>query len=570
MCLQTIVFRLLASSEEQLEYTHAAENDVSTREREEWNETVILTLNGTSKLLAEYLQIISKDASFESSWSKLLGLYRKLLSLNITDISTATFKSLRLILSVANREEEITLADSCLADAWDLWSKSLPESKEQDTNVKDDNQKYLLSYISTLQEVYRLTQHNITAEKIGELLSALQKTVRMATIGTYYSDIEHLTPLQTQVLEAFKNIRTDIDGVPAMIISEISKLIGLAFEDRAGQTQKATYIALSKAAMALSETLISTHHSDHNIYNSGAVASLLKAYSIPIVLKYGFETVTKSTSPWRQATLSALVVLRSILPVLIQEELDEDVTKTIWSLIVKIANGITTADLSELPPTTDIAGDEEFDITSFNQLRDLIIPSLGSPSIPDKTRRYFTESLFHQSLIHTPSPSELPQVDQELLANLYKIRRGRTDRLIPTLRQKMSYICFNELTSLVSLQSSTPAQIKLAQAAAPYLILRAGVTLQMYIADQPLRGKMPQPHSQRKELLYILRKLVELKCEPDAIPDAPGVDSENRKHLHRLYPLVAKAVRVAALDQVMLELLGRVLDEVGMEFGIGA
>jgi hypothetical protein len=61
-----------------------------------------------------------------------------------------------------------------------------------------------------------------------------------------------------------------------------------------------------------------------------------------------------------------------------------------------------------------------------------------------------------------------------------------------------------------------------------------------------------------------------LKCEPDAIPDAPGVESEGKKHLHRLYPLIAKAVRIASRDKEVLEWIGRALDEVGMEFGVGA
>jgi hypothetical protein len=132
----------------------------------------------------------------------------------------------------------------------------------------------------------------------------------------------------------------------------------------------------------------------------------------------------------------------------------------------------------------------------------------------------------------------------------------------------MSYICLSTLISLVSVHSSTPAEIKLAQAAAPYLILRAGLTLRAYIADQPLRGRMPQPLTQRRELLFVLRELVELRCEPEAIPDAPGVESEGKKHLHRLYPLLVKAVRAAARDQEVLEWIGRALDEVGMEFGV--
>ena len=571
LCLQTIIFPLLASSKDQLEFANDNESDVSAKEREDWNETVILTLNGTSKLLAEYLQVISKDPTFEDSWQRLLNLYGKLLHLGVADISTATLKSLQLILSVANRDGIMTLRDTSITDAWLLWSNSLPEVQEQEGDTKSDNQKYLLSYVSTLKEVYRLTQHNITADQIETLLAALQTTVRKANAATYTSDVENLTQLQTQVLEMFRIIRTDIAGVPAAIITQVSQVIELAFEDCTGANrQRPTYIAMSKAFMSLSESLFVSYHSDHSIYNTGAVSALLNALAKPIVLKYGFKTVTKSTPPWRQATRSSLVILQSILPTLTQEKLDEDVTKEIWASIVKIGNSITTAHLSDLPKSIDVAADEEFDIASFTQLQTLIIPALGASIVPDKTRRYFTESLFHRSLIHTPWRSELPQIDQELLANLYKIRRGRTDRLVPTQRIKMSYTCLNTLLSLVSLQSSTIPQIKLAQAAAPYLILRAGLSLQMYIADQPLRGKMPQPLSQRNELLWILRKLVDLRCESEAIPDAPGVESENKKHLHRLYPLIAKAVRVAGMDAVMLEVLGKALDEVGIEFGIGA
>ncbi len=79
---------------------------------------------------------------------------------------------------------------------------------------------------------------------------------------------------------------------------------------------------------------------------------------------------------------------------------------------------------------------------------------------------------------------------------------------------------------------------------------------------------MPQPLSQRRELLYILKALVRLRCEPEAIPAAPNVETEEKKHLHRLYPLFVKAVRAASSDQEVLEWLGKALDEVGMEFGV--
>ena len=78
---------------------------------------------------------------------------------------------------------------------------------------------------------------------------------------------------------------------------------------------------------------------------------------------------------------------------------------------------------------------------------------------------------------------------------------------------------------------------------------------------------MPQPESQRQELLLVLRKMRELESEPKAIPDAEGVRSLNKKHLHRLYPLVVKAVGVARDEEVKEELL-RFMEAIGDEFGV--
>lgn len=79
---------------------------------------------------------------------------------------------------------------------------------------------------------------------------------------------------------------------------------------------------------------------------------------------------------------------------------------------------------------------------------------------------------------------------------------------------------------------------------------------------------MPQPLSQRKELLFVFRELEGLIAEREAIPEAGGVESEGRRHLFRLYPLLAGAVRAAGGDEVMLKAVGGCLDVVGGEFGI--
>ena len=199
----------------------------------------------------------------------------------------------------------------------------------------------------------------------------------------------------------------------------------------------------------------------------------------------------------------------------------------------------------------------------MTQFSKLIIPSLGSSSIPDISRRAYSRALFESSLIHTTEPGELPDLDLEPLKDLYKIRFGRTYNPEPTLRGMMAYHCLGDLVSLVSRHDSSPERVKLAQAAAPYLILRAALPLKAYIADQPLRGRyMPQPSSEREELLFVLK----------AIPDSEGVKTEKKRHLVRLYPLVVKAVeiagRTAKSDEELIGEMRGVLEAVGEEFRI--
>jgi hypothetical protein len=573
MCLQSVMFNLLSSIEAQLEANNESESSVSHKDRSGWNETTVVVLNGITNLLADYLDVLSSHPTFARSWQTLLGHFNSLLDFKVLDINTAVFKALRKLLSRGNLEEksQTNFDQPALDLAWGLWSQSLPVIKSDPSNKRFDNQNYLLAYVSALPEIYRLIQTSLDAGRVRTMLILLREAIQQASAATYSADIEYLTPLQTQVLEALRMIRTDIDGVPAALISQVAEFVALAFvrkESSGSEAQRPTYVALSKASMTLLEKLIVSHSSDHDIYTSGALSSSLAALGKPIVLKYSFPIITKSTSPWRQATTSALAILDSILPVLTRTGFKDEAIRSLWTSIVTIGNGITNADCKNVPETVNIKDDEAFDITAFLKLRELITPALGFLTIPDKTRRMYTESLFHMSLIHTPQPQELPQPNQELLTTLYQPRKGRTVDPAPSPRSKMSYVCFDELISLVTVRDSSEARIKLAQAAAPYLILRAGLTIRAYIADQPLRGRMPQPLSQRRELLYILKALVKLRCEPEAIPAALGVESEEKKHLHRLYPLLVKAVRAASRDQEVLEWLGKALDEVGMEFGV--
>ncbi len=618
ICIKSVIFKLLSSIEDELQLV--IESSSKSKSKDDWKETAIVVIQGVAGLFASYLGVLTIHKAFQSMWQELLGHLASMLDFQILDINAAVYSAVRDILSRCTEQDKPNFGKAAIDLAWDLWSRGVPVPREGKDDKTTDNQKCLLVWVEALLELYRLIEDDLSVERVRRMLTLLREAMQHATPGTYASDIEYVTPLQGRILEVFRMVRTDLQGVPSAMVIQVAEFVSLAFDQgRAAQgtTQKRTYVAMSKESMSILQDLIIRNAAESDIYETEAFATALTALAKPITLKYRFAIVTKSEQPWREATKSALAVLEATLPHVRSMDLPRVNVQGIWPIIVSIANGIISADCDMAPSTNSILDDQDFDISSFRKLRELIIPALGADVIPDKTRKAYAEGLFRTSIIHAPIPAEASVIygdsggDVVGLSALYKQRSGRTIDPPPSQRSKMSVVCLDELFSLVAAHDETTAapmilvqpptprfprsaslqpaivggdseadskaaetahglHVRLARTTAPYLILRCALSLRAYIADQPLRGRMPQPLSQRRELARILRLLVDLRSEPDAIPDTPNVDSEARKHLFRLYPLLVGAVQVAgtSTDDKVLSLITEALEVVGGEMGI--
>lgn len=602
-----------------------------SREMDDWKDTAIVVIQGVSSLFSSYLNALTAHRTFASTWRDFLSHFAIMLDFKVLDINAATFSALGSILSRCSETEQPGFDRATVDLAWDLWSRGIPVPEARSDDKTTDNQKCLLVWVEALLELYRLIQKDLSVERVQRMLTLLREAMQQASTGGYASDVEYVTPLQGRILEVFRMVRTDLPGVPSAMITQVADYVSLAFAREPGSKtvpQPRTYVAMSKESMSILQYLILTNAADHDIYSSRSFSTALSALAKPIMLKYQFPIITKSVQPWREATTSTLAILEATLPHLRTVDVPRSTLQDVWHIIIAIANGIISADCSNVSSSTDILGDQDFDIASFRKLRELIIPSLGTEAIPDKTRKSYAEGLFRTSIIHAPALSEAAIIygnssgDSFGLGALYKPRNGRTVDSQPTKRSNMSYVCLDELFSLVAahdeatatpmilVQPPTPRlprhqrhpsahytenpssspdsatqqkphetahalYVRLARTAAPYLILRCALPLRAYAADQPLRGRMPQPLSQRRELACVVRRLVDLRSESEAIPDTANVDCEGRKHLLRLYPLLVAAVRVAGRaagsgggDEKILGLLGEALETVGEELGI--
>ncbi|KAJ4367320.1 Endocytosis and vacuole integrity protein [Neocucurbitaria cava] len=532
----------------------------------EWNDTTNTILQTVGVLTTTYMDKLDA-AQFSDAWIELLGYLQQYFDCVSHALAASVFITISGVLSHLDKAH--TLNTPPLVKTAAVW-KSYFNSRDAWQDKQEGNQDAFVAYADAFKAIYQLSSDSITTD-LPAMLANLEAAVIISDVVAYSSDVDNMTTLQSRVMECLSMVKTDTAELPSYLIQLLSRLTLLPYTSLVDDPEKRgpTFVALSKAAMTLLRDVMIRHIHQEEIYTSGAFLFALSSLAKPMKEKYKWEREGKPPALWQKATTTAIAVLRPGLSQINTHVVTAAAAKDIWTVLVDITHFITRAQLSSTdnyPP--NLEQDQTFDIESFISVRSLITTSLGSNTLPDTLRRTYTRNLFSTSLLHTPLPGEVPDLTSAPLEELYRIRLGQTAELEPTLRTEMSYACLSELFNLVSTHDGSPERIKLARAAAPYLILRAALPLKTYVADHRLRGCMPAPASQRRELLLVLSELGKLKSEPEAIPDAPGVSSEHRKHLHRLYPLLIKASRVAKQDPKVLEQLVKLLDLVGDEFGL--
>ncbi|KAL8946980.1 MAG: hypothetical protein Q9222_006691 [Ikaeria aurantiellina] len=557
-CFRLICFKLLSDSQ----IIYEGSSDTSDWDSFAWNDSTVLLTRQLSRLMAQSLGSFSNQAAFNQIWDRLLQCYAALLSREYLGLSCAVFTGLADMLSEIQRVTP--LSEPPLESAWALWRDHNPATYE--INEKDDNNEALTAYIHFIHQYEAMLNGGFGAPQAEAVMSSLKSCVIASTPVAYSTDIDTLTPVQSLVLETLGLIPRSSPQMLVQLVQEIAILGTLAYDRRQNSSQKGkTFVALSRAAIGRLEDTVKQHSTAPAAPSARLLAIALHAMKVPICLKYQFHIQGKGIPTWKKATSAVLSVLNEALPRGCQGSTPE--MHGLWSAIVEINDGIAAADIEGQTSMSAINADQVFDMKSFSQLQNIVVPILGSSSTPDQVRRKYVESLFHHSIIHEPHPDDLARPDQELLDGLRSQHIGRVQDLPPKRRSKMAYLLLDQLFDLVALHDGSTERVKLAQAAAPYLILRVGLVLKAYICDQPLRGRAPQPLSQKVEMHYVLKKLIELDSEPRAIPESTAVQSEHKKHLFLLFGLVTKALKVAWRDEKMSAALRKALEAVGNDFG---
>ena len=548
------------------EYTKilATEKEGNARDvASDWNKTAVVLVEGVTKMCSQWLDTFKTGEMLSSLLSDLLENLQKYLGRKILIVSKAIFGGISKML--AEIEDKSIYDLPAVVKVWELWGVYNPVNhKSQDGRIEDNNDA-ILAHLYCLGQLLRLSGRTLKPGDVRMVIEQLLVSVQSANASAYSTDVDSMTAVQKAVLEGSKMLPTINKECDILVLNLVSKLVQMAYAPRhQSQSPHASYVALSKASMTLLESLIENYLRNDRIVGSSVLPSIaLSAVYEPLSLKYKWRRTGREPSPWRQATTVAMAILQMCVPIVDKSSRDGI---NFWKIAVKVVDGIIGANCEACDKKENIPQDEAFDIDIFSTIRGLFIPALDAQELPQDLRDQFSRSLFQNSLIHEPHPDDLARPGEDLLQGLNRDHFGRVKDLPPSPRSKMSYLLFDQLFDLVSVHEESREQKALAKAAYPYMILRVGLTLKTYINDQPLRGRMPLPSSQKNEMLYVLRKIVALNLEPEACTAPAGAGGGHKEHLIQLYPLILKALKAAWRDETMTNALREVLENVGYGF----
>ncbi|RPA82192.1 hypothetical protein BJ508DRAFT_208402 [Ascobolus immersus RN42] len=580
-CLTTVVFKMMGIDQPEDTKSQASE-------RKSWNDTINLVLEGIGTLYAHYFEIFCEQSEFTNTWRVFLEYLDNLLKRNSYEVNAMIFKVLTQVLEKVPSPDKL---GDCLQDTWTFWSSQGQKVAEGDMDGPGSGiQDCLTAYVTAFKPLYRLIEPTIDVTIVEKSLDLLKECILFPDAPAYFQDLEFLTPLQQAVADNLQLIRTTGTEIPQLYIKKVSSFILFPYlspsslsKNSAKGSKPLTYVALSMLAMDLLEKTVQAHALESEIYESGALSELLAALSHPIQLKYNFPPASKPTKyqpTWQRATVTAISILRHTLhgPAL-SLSISSSTRAEIVEKAVTITDGILRAECPDTMPDDTLQQHEQFDRDHFSKLRGLLIPVMQEEYVTTSIVEKYAAAVYTNSIL-------FPGIDdgEEVLTAAksdkgWGRKLGYTGDAVPRKRSALGYDCYDELFQRLDKSESR----RLADVVAPYLIARAALVLRKYIADQPLRGNIPQPVSHRKELLYTLKRLTELETgvvdgkvkgmfhssgshsQMVVANIASAPEGTTKAHLFRLLPLFAQVVKVASKDSVVLEAAGKVVEKVWEE-----
>ncbi|GAA5871435.1 hypothetical protein JCM3774_005599 [Rhodotorula dairenensis] len=563
----------------------------------QWDDSKSLALRSTGDVFFEYLAILVRTDRYGETWDGFVQRLQDSFIVDRAGPATASMQALEKALSVALDTSNADRIISSWERAWRAWDAigTDIEHNEQDVQAKAYTQVNLEAFVRVALSIYTPPYLVFGLQRVQRMLAVVRSALLYSHSPDYRLDIDGLMPLQATGLEVVAAVRLDeLRGAAAAVIAELSKYVTLAFTasfdaPSYGSTGKAgqrvTYIALTKEVMPHIQWLFTKYRDDLSVYEDGALERVLEAYSLPMGLKHECPAPAKfgSAEPlWKTATMCFLKTVHTALDSMAQlESLPEALTFVIWERIVDGFTEALRASTLETPAATyDLVRKEEnFDLSLLVALEQDVWPVLGAAAVPDGLICRLGKAIQLASRLHrldipqdeggADNSAEFlePQFDPDFDRQAHGRMEGTTVQTVEVQKERFAYWNLDTLFMICDAEhvGDDRARGRVAALCAPFLLTRCAAVFSTYIADAPLRGKMPFPRVRQEELQYLLQRLLALRLptktlstslqSPPASAD-PDADAAARVRsqlletpsamLYELFPLLVDLLRTVA------------------------
>jgi hypothetical protein len=528
---------------------------------------VIIT--GNADVIAEHLPIIGQVTKLPSLWEGFLSMLERYLDIENHTLNAAVYSALAKVLT-SGVDSSAAVWKGPVFRTVHMWLKRVP-THEIATDVADEkrtrgggnNQEAYLAYILAGSEVYALTCDSLSFSQTRILIDNLYTCIAESDGPLHRADVGAMSPVQANTIALLRKIKSDQnEEIPGCLVTVAAKLACLHHETTASGSAhaKPTFVAVASEGISWLQEIVRAILSDNErTPDFESILEAIQSLRRLITTKYAFPLAHKAVPLWHRATSVAAALAIPIHKALEKHDVDQSTKEILLKEYTTILDGIINAhDVHTVTDQEKVCKDEEFDIESLRSIQSIMVSRLRDTEISADIRSAYVKSLFTGSLIHRrDDDGEILKInDKEVLPlgeMLGRKRRGRTEIVSASSREEMAYVCLEQLIALASGSEdgrSTPGTGEgrdlLASAVAPHLILRLALPIQAYVADQPLRGKRPQPLSELEELLICLEAIGKLHLLPGVLGNGRDGLSVETTHVTLLYPLLIKAMSTAS------------------------
>lgn len=566
----------------------------------EWMDSAAQLTDGIVHLVTQNLTVIAEHEDFQKTWLVIMDVFEDLLGTRSLTASSLVFTNLSKILSALAAIGKG--GPDFLLPPMQLWASYHPANIQRGSSfgasaLEDaPNQPAFTAYLHTLVEAHKASPAAVMGYQLDGrgmayiLMDASERAVLFCTHPPYSNDVKILSPEQKEAYECvsiLKDLLSDSVAEYARYLLQLLKLC-LAIQDgyvgyrpkKSAMTkaiQRPSFIAFVSACLDRLRALVLEHASSNTFIQLLAVEESLHVLSAIINTKYTDIPTNKQAPLWRNAAVTAVVMLEALRTHSERHQKGQDLANLRFMgkhIVLTVSSILGSGGLSN-PPTKQTAEtlieDEAFDIEQFHLAHSAAVSVLQHDEIVEEDCKHYAITMFNASLLSSPWFGDLPDdLATEPLKGLTEVRPGSVRQPRVAVRRQICYTALAALFGLVRLSApvgdddnerAKVGRRKLAYAACPYLCLRVVSPLKAFLADQRLRGLTPPPLPQQVELQTVLSKFVDLRSDGEAFerliigirrhgqgPDGDkhsysALPRDGKEHLRVLYPFILRVQR---------------------------